>query len=136
MAPQSRSPAATSGAATRRPTDPSRQVTAGRPAVRETVGGTGEDGQPRVFRDTAVANLSEFFGRFGALNVRSNEQLDELVERAQRAVRGVAAQDLRDSEALRRRVAAQLAGVRSSLDAMLVERPRRRILRQAAPGGA
>ena len=52
-------------------------------------------------------------------------------------MRGVAAQDLRDSEALRQRVAGQLAGVQSSLDAMLVERPRRRILRQAtAPGEA
>lgn len=101
------------------------------------IGGTGEDGRPQVFRDSAVDNLAEFFGRFAALNVRSNEQLDELVERARRAVRGVAAQDLRDSEDLRRTVASQLAQVRSSLDAMLVERPRRRILRPAAtPTGA
>ncbi len=61
---------------------------------------------------------------------------DELVERAMRAARGVAAQDLRDSEGLRQRVAAQLSQVQTSLDALLVERPRRRILRQAAPGGA
>jgi hypothetical protein len=99
--------------------------------------GTGADGPPRVFRDSAVDNLSAFFGRFGALNVRSNEQLDELVERAQRAVRGVAAQDLRDSLALRHRVAGQLAQVQSALDGMLVERPRRRILRQVpTPGGS
>jgi hypothetical protein len=97
--------------------------------------GTGADGQPRVFRDSAVDNLSDFFGRFGALNVRSNEQLDELVERAQRAVRGVAAQDLRDSQALRQRVAAQLAQVQSALDGMLIDRPRRRILRNASAGG-
>ena len=103
----------------------------------DRVTGVGEDGQPRVFRDSAVDNLSDFFGRFGELNVRSNEQLDELVERARRAVRGVAAQDLRDSQALRQRVAGQLSAVQSSLDAMLVERPRRRILRQAtAPGEA
>ena len=102
----------------------------------DRMAGTGEDGQPRVFRDSAVDNLSDFFGRFGALNVRSNEQLDELVERARRAVRGVAAQDLRDSQALRQRVAGQLAQVQSALDGMLVERPRRRILRQAqATGG-
>jgi len=101
----------------------------------DRIGGTGEDGGPRVFRDTAVDNLSDFFGRFRDLNVRSNEQLDELVERAQRAVRGVAAQDLRDSDAVRQRVAAQLAQVQSALDGMLVERPRRRILRQAATPG-
>ena len=38
---------------------------------------------------------------------------------------------------LRQRVATQLAQVQSALDGMLVERPRRRILRQAtAPGEA
>ncbi len=103
----------------------------------DRIGGAGEDGQPRVFRDTAVDNLADFFEKFRSLDVRSNEQLDELVGRAQRAVRGVAAQDLRDSGALRQRVASQLSQVQSSLDSMLVERPRRRILRQAtAPGEA
>ena len=101
----------------------------------ERISGTNEDGSPKVFRDSAVGNLSEFFARFKDLNVRSNAQLDELVERAQRAVRGVGAQDLRDSEALRRRVAVQLAGVQSALDGLLVDRPRRRILRQAAAPG-
>ena len=82
-----------------------------------------------------MANLADFFERFRSLNVRSSEDLDELVARAQKAVRGVVAQDLRDSPPLRERVAQQLTSVRSSLDALLVERPRRRILRQAAPGG-
>ena len=102
----------------------------------ERVSGAGEDGQPKVFRDSAVGNLVEFFRRFQELNVRSNPQLDELVERAQRAVRGVAAQDLRDSAPIRQRVADSLGQVRASLDALLVDRPRRRILRPAAAGGA
>jgi hypothetical protein len=78
-----------------------------------------------------VGNLGAFFSRFRELNVRSNEQFEELVERARRAVRGVAAQDLRDSVALRERVAGQLGQVREALDGMMVDRPRRRILRQA-----
>jgi hypothetical protein len=103
----------------------------------ERISGVGEDGQPRVFRDSAVENLSGFFARFRELNVRSNDQLDALVAEAQRAVRGVGAQQLRDGEGLRREVATQLSRVQASLDAMLVERPRRRIIRQAAgPGGA
>jgi hypothetical protein len=101
----------------------------------ERISGVGEDGQPRVFRDSAVGNLTEFFQRFRSLNVRSNDQLDALVAEAQRAVRGVAAQDLRDGEGLRREVASQLSRVQASLDAMLVERPRRRIIRQAARPG-
>ncbi len=82
-----------------------------------------------------MGNLVEFFARFRELNVRSNPQLDELVEQAQRTVRGVAAQDLRDSQTLRQRVGEQLAQVQSSLDAMLIERPRRRILRQPVTSG-
>jgi hypothetical protein len=92
-------------------------------------------GEGKVFRDSAVNNLSEFFSRFRELNVRSNTQLDELVERAQRAVRGVQAQDLRDSGGLRQRVGAELSRVQTALDDLLVDRPRRRILRQAPTAG-
>ena len=97
----------------------------------ERIGGTNDDGTSKVFRDSAVDNLSDFFERFRSLNVRSNQQLDDLVAQAQRAVRNVGAQELRDSEALRGRVATQLSQVQASLDAMLVDRPRRRILRNA-----
>ena len=54
---------------------------------------------------------------------------------AQRAVRGVAAQDLRDSKSIRQEVATQLTRVQTSLDAMLIDRPRRRILRNAPQAG-
>ncbi len=101
----------------------------------ERISGANDDGSPKVFRDSAVGNLTEFFQRFRDLNVRSNEQLDELVERAQRIVRGVGAQDLRDSAGLRQRVAAQLSQVQSSLDALLMDQPRRRILRPTTPAG-
>jgi hypothetical protein len=102
----------------------------------ERLTGANDDGTPKVFRESAVGNLVDFFGRFRELNVRSNPQLDALVEQARQAVRGVAAQDLRDGEGLRQRVAAGLSSVQSSLDALLVERPRRRILRQATAAEA
>ena len=89
-----------------------------------------EDGKPKVFRDSAVENLAEFFERFRHLNVRSNEQLDGLVAQAQRTIRGVEPQELRDSANLRQHVATQLAGVQATLDGMLVDRPRRNILRR------
>jgi hypothetical protein len=101
----------------------------------ERITGTNEDGTPKVFRDSAVDNLCAFFERFRSLNVRSNEQLDDLVAQAQRAVQGVAAQDLRDSQSLRQEVTTQLARVQTSLDAMLIDRPRRRILRNRSADG-
>ncbi len=90
-----------------------------------------EDARPKVFRDSAVENLTEFFDRFRHLNVSSNEQLDELVGRAQQIVSGVQPQQLRDSQALRQQVATQLSGVQSVLDGLLVDRPRRNILRRS-----
>lgn len=90
-----------------------------------------EDGKPKVFRDSAVANLGEFFQRFRHLNVRSNEQLEELVGQAQRVIRGVEPQALRDNLSLRQQVATQLSGVQSVLDGLLVDRPRRNIVRRA-----
>ena len=92
---------------------------------------TGEtDGKPKIFRDSAVENLTEFFQRFGQLNIRSNDQLDALVERAQQVVQGVQPQQLRDSQSIRQQVSTQLAGVQSALDGMLVDRPRRNIQRR------
>jgi hypothetical protein len=99
----------------------------------ERIGGSNDDGTPRVFRDSAIANLVDFFDRFRSLSVRSNPQLDALVAEAQRVVRGVEPQGLRDSDALRRRVAAELTRVGSSLDDLLVDRPRRRIVRNSLP---
>lgn len=88
-----------------------------------------EDGRPKVFRDTAVGNLREFFGRFRSLNVRSSEQLDALVSQCDQIVQGVSPNELRDNGGLRQQVATQLSGVQSVLDGLLVDRPRRRIIR-------
>jgi hypothetical protein len=69
------------------------------------------------------------------VNVRSNPQLDALVAEAQRVVRGVGPQDLRDRNGLRRSLATQMSWVQAELDQLIVERPRRRILRQSTPIG-
>jgi len=91
-----------------------------------------DDGKPKIFRDSAVSNLGEFFTRFQQLSVRSSAELDALVESAQAIVRGVEPQRLRDSASLRDQVVGQLAGVQTALDALMVDRPRRRIVRSAA----
>lgn len=90
-----------------------------------------DDGKPKVFRDSAVSNLTEFFEKFRSLNVRSNEELDELVGQAQQIVGGVEPRQLRRDAPLRQQVATQLATIQSSLDGLLVDRPRRNILRRS-----
>lgn len=91
------------------------------------------DGERKVFRNSAITNLTEFFDKFRTLNVRSNAQLDDLVAQVQQVVGGVEAQSLRDNATLRQHVASQLSGVQSVLDGMLVDRPRRRIVRPQPP---
>ena len=82
-----------------------------------------------------MTNLAEFFDRFRQLNVSSNDDLDSLVENAKRIINGVEPQALRDNGNLRQHIAAQLSGVQSVLDGMMVDRPRRRIIRNQTQGG-
>jgi hypothetical protein len=91
----------------------------------------GEGGERKIFRDSAVGNLMEFFERFKHLNVQSSAELDTLIEQARQVVQGAGPQALRDNDELRQRVATQLAAVQSTLDGMLVDRPRRNIIRNS-----
>ena len=90
----------------------------------------GDDGKPKIFRDSAIDNLTDFFQRFRRLNVRSNEELDELVNQVQRVIRGVRPQQLRDDASVRERIAEKLSSVQPLVDGLLIDRPRRRLLRR------
>jgi hypothetical protein len=94
------------------------------------------DGQPKVFRDSAVENLREFFERFRRLNIRSSPELDMLVEEAQHIITGIEPQQLRDSVRLRQMVARDFEQIQASVGELLIDRPRRNILRRAETGGA
>ena len=94
-----------------------------------------QDGKPKVFRDSAVNNLTDFFTRFRMLNVGSSEELEQLVDQAQNTLHGVRPGSLRTSDGLRQHVASQLSGVQSVLDGLMVDRPRRAILRSRRPAG-
>ena len=91
--------------------------------------GSGENGERRIFRDTAIGNLTEFFERFKNLNINSNADLDNLVERTQQLVQGISPQDLRDNDSLRQQIARDMSRVQSEVENLLVDVPRRRIIR-------
>jgi len=90
----------------------------------------GDDGQPKVFRDSAVTNLLEFFDRFQRLNIRSDEQLDRLVAEARQVIGGKAPQQLREQPSLRQNVTQELTRVEAALEGWLVDRPRRNLQRR------
>lgn len=87
------------------------------------------DGKPKVFRDSALTNLEEFFERFQRLSISSSDDLDQLVANARSVVSGVAVQDLRDQSELREQIATSLTQVESRLDELMTDRPRRNIIR-------
>lgn len=87
------------------------------------------NGQRKVFRDSAVNNLTEFFEQFRQLNIHSNTDLDALVSRAQRIVQGVEPQGLRDNNSLRQQISTELQRMQGAIDTMIVDAPRRRIIR-------
>jgi hypothetical protein len=89
----------------------------------------GAAGERRIFRDSAVTNLTDFFERFKHLNVRSSRELDALVAQAQEMVRGVTPQDLRDDAGLRAHMAAEMARVQTQVEGLLTDVPRRRLIR-------
>jgi hypothetical protein len=93
----------------------------------------GADGQRKVFRDSLVTNFGEFFERFQRLSVHSNVQLDGLVEQARGLLRGVTPDAVRSVPELRQQVQSGMAEVQRRLDALLIDAPRRRIVRSQPP---
>jgi len=88
------------------------------------------EGERKIFRDSAVTNLTQFFERFKNLTSLSNADLDRLVDTAQRVLGDADPHIVRNSASLRQQITTQLSTVQAALDGMLVDQPRRRILRQ------
>ncbi len=63
-------------------------------------------------------------------NIAETPTNDPLVGQCQQIVGGVSPQDLRHEQPLRQRIATELSAVASNLEGLLVDRPRRRVLRQ------
>lgn len=89
----------------------------------------GEGGEKKIFRDSAIGNLGEFFDRFKKLNLGSNDELDKIITEAESLVKGLTPKDLRDSKQLRDDIAADLAKVKGKLDPLIIHQPRRKIIK-------
>ncbi len=90
----------------------------------------GNDGKPKIFRDTVVTNLVDFFERFRRLNIGSSEELDKMVDDVRRIVGNTSEGELRNNANLRQHVATKLSRVQSQLDGLMVDRPRRNLIRR------
>lgn len=88
----------------------------------------GPDGAKKVFRDSTIKNLGDFFTKFKTLNIGSNEQLDNLVDQANDLIKGINPADLRDSALLRTEINKGLAEISGKLDPLVTNLPRRKII--------
>jgi hypothetical protein len=62
------------------------------------------------------------------MNIRSNAQLDTLIQRATDIVSGVDVKDLRKNNNLRQNLTQQMGEVKTALDSLITNAPRRRVL--------
>jgi hypothetical protein len=85
------------------------------------------DGKPKVFKNATVESFYEFFETFKEKNIFRDQQLDELVERAQAVLGGVSAESIRTNADLKENIRAGMAEVEGVM-AVALARPRRKIV--------
>jgi hypothetical protein len=85
-----------------------------------------ENGKPKVFKKSTVANLSEFLATFDFRNIASDTELKEQVEKARVLLAGVTAEEIRNTADLRTRLKAGMSEIAAKLDTMVTTMPRRK----------
>lgn len=88
----------------------------------------GQDGGKKVFRDSAVKNLTEFFDRFKQLNPGDCDQLEKLVAEGEELLAGVGPDELRKGNVLREEIKNGLGRIGQALTPLVVLKPRRSIV--------
>lgn len=86
------------------------------------------DGTKKTFKVSAIENFKEFSENFRRMNIRSNAQLDRLIEQAANIVSGVDVTELRKNNNLRQNLTNQMSEVKTALDSLITNAPRRRVL--------
>jgi len=85
------------------------------------------DGKPKIFKNATVESFYEYFETFKERNIFRDEQLDELVARAQAVLGGVSAESIRTNADLKENIRAGMAEVEGVM-AVALARPRRKIV--------
>lgn len=86
--------------------------------------GQNPDGSKRIFRDTAVENLTEFLNLFDGRNVTDDDEMAGLVDKCKKVLGGREPDSIRKAEDVREYVRGGLADVKAKLDTMVTTRRR------------
>jgi len=88
---------------------------------------TNTDGKPRIFKNGTVNNFYDFFETFKQRNIFEDQDLKELVNKAQAVLSNHTADTIRSDTQLKERINQEMGAIESNLDA-LFSAPRRRIV--------
>jgi len=89
------------------------------------------DGTRRIFRDSAITNVTEFFDRYRRMSIRSSTELDTMIADLEARISGVAPASLRTDDSLRTSLHADLGIASETLAAQVELEPTRRLRRAA-----
>jgi hypothetical protein len=87
------------------------------------------DGSKKIFRDSAVTNMVEFFDKFKAMNLGSNDDLEKLINEAQELMYGVTPGELRTIDTLKADIGTGMAKIKDKLSELVTTAPRRNIIK-------
>jgi len=79
----------------------------------------GDDGKPRMFRNSILDGLDAFLGSFEARNIADDDELAAVVKRLRRLTKGLDPQQLREAETVRASVLAEVRQATDRLDALV-----------------
>lgn len=85
------------------------------------------DGKTKVFKNATVESFYEFFETFKERNLFRDDQLAQLVERAQAVLGGISPESIRTNEGLRANIRAGMSEIETAMAEGLI-RPRRKIV--------
>lgn len=85
-------------------------------------------GDKKQFRGSAIQNFHDFAEQFNRVNIRSNADLTDLVNRASALVSGVDPKTLRQNNELRHSIKTSMSELKTSLDDLVTTAPSRRLI--------
>jgi hypothetical protein len=90
--------------------------------------GYDKEGNPLVFRNSTVNNLTAFLDTLAYRNVTGDQELSDLMAEMSALLNGVDADALRNNEGLRKAVESKTAEIIGGLDSLVMEQHRRVVL--------
>ncbi len=86
-----------------------------------------DTGKPKVFKNATVESFYDFFQTFKDRNIFEDEQLTELVNRAQAVLKGSSVDQIRSNNTLKENIRSGMTDIETAIE-QIFNRPRRKIV--------